>query len=272
MKPGKYYGAGWILLLLLAASCPGRNRKSSGSTTRLDTPRVTAPATSVKDTSSEKVYFKATGNEPFWRIEISDESLRFTSLTTGFETFNAPHTEPAQAADANVKRYRSATEKGQMQVQIKQEKCTDSMSGMDQEYTVTVELKRGVDKDFTVFKGCGSYVTDYRLHDIWVLEELAGKRVSKAQFEKELPFMEIKAQEASFTGFAGCNRMNGKLFSERDRLRFTQVSTTRKLCPPQNQEAQFLAALQSSTKFKIENNRLYLFNAQGTKLVFRKTD
>ena len=222
--------------------------------------------------SGEKIYFKASGTEPFWSLEISEDRLRFHSLVEGFETFDAPAKEPIRAADANVKMYKAETEAGTMNVQIQQGECTNAMSGAVSGYNVTVELKQGTDQDFTVFEGCGQYVADYRLHDIWVLEELDGAKVTAAQFQQELPSMEINAQEASFVGFAGCNRMRGKLFSEREVLRFTGIITTRMMCAPENQEAEFLKALQSATTFNIENNRLYLSNPDGLRLVFKKID
>ncbi len=78
--------------------------------------------------------------------------------------------------DANVKMYRSVPELGEMKIQIAQQPCSDDMSGKENKYQVTVELKRGIDKDFKTFIGCGNYITDYRLHDIWVLEDMNGNQ------------------------------------------------------------------------------------------------
>jgi len=222
--------------------------------------------------SPKIVYFKATGTEPFWSLEISEDSLRFQSLSPGYETFAVRHSEPAQATDANVKRYQSATGSGPMNVQIRQASCVNAMSGEASPYTVSVELKRSTDQEFTTFKGCGNYQIDYRLHDLWALEELGGKKVTPAQFEKALPLLEIKAQEATFMGFAGCNEMNGKLFSERNQLRFINVRTTRKACADGNLEAAFLKALQSTTEYRLENNHLFLSNPDGQLVIFKKVD
>jgi heat shock protein HslJ len=128
-----------------------------------------------QDVTNRIVYFKATGNEPFWGLEISEDGIEFKSLTE-LETFKAPHTEPIRAMDANVKMYRLKTETGEMNIQIIQGNCENSMSGSILPYSVTIEIKKGTDAEFTTFKGCGQYVTDYRLHDIWVLEQLNGKK------------------------------------------------------------------------------------------------
>ena len=127
-----------------------------------------------KNKYGETFYFKASGTEPFWALEITEENFRFTSVSEGFETFNALHTEPIRAMDANVKMYRSVPELGKMKIQIAQQPCTDDMSGKEYKYQVTVQLKRSIDKDFKTFRGCGNYITDYRLHGICTLEDMNG--------------------------------------------------------------------------------------------------
>jgi heat shock protein HslJ len=43
-------------------------------------------------------------------------------------------------------------------------------------------------------------------------------------------------------------------------------------CGPKNKEDQFLKALQSSTTYEIKDNRLYLSNPDGVKVIFKKID
>lgn len=214
-------------------------------------------------------YFRASGTEPFWSLEISEYLVVFKTPT---DSIKLPHVQPIMAQDSNVKRYAIETESTTMTIQIAQGDCINDMSGKVSPYSVTIRSKRGVDEAVQRFEGCGHYVTDYRLHDIWVLESLAGKTISKADFSKEFPRMEIKAAENTFTGFAGCNRMNGTLFFEKGVLRFTEVATTRMMCAPDHKEAEFLKALQGSTTYAIENNRLTLSNPSGILMVFKKID
>ena len=217
-------------------------------------------------------YFTASGNEPFWNVAISESQIEFTSLIEGFENIKTPHVEPIRAMDANVKMYRINTEKVQMNIQISQSECTNSMSGKVSNYTVTIDFKNLKEADFKTIKGCGNYITDYRLHDIWVLEELNKTKVSLTDFTKELPQIEINSTENNFMGYAGCNRMNGTLFFEKGIIRFTNISTTRMMCSKSNKENEFLKALQSATTYKIESNRLWLSNPNGLLIIFKKVD
>lgn len=85
--------------------------------------------------------------------------------------------------------------------------------------------------------------------------------------------MEIDTKENTFSGTTGCNRMNGQLFFEYDKLRFQRIMTTKMMCLPNNKkEQEFLNALKNSTAYTIANNRLTLSNPDGDLLIFKKLD
>lgn len=217
-------------------------------------------------------YFKANGNEPFWDLDISEKEIVFKSLVPGFEIFKTPHAAPVQAMDANVKLYRLETESVTMNIQITQEEITDSMAGIIYPYSVMVQIKRAADQEFKIFKGQGQYITDNRLYDIWVLEQINGKKVSLSDYNTNLPRLEMNTTKNQFYGFGGCNHMNGSLFFEKGLLRFTNVATTLMACGVSNKEDEFLKALRSTTSYSVANMRLSLSNPSGVLLVFKKVD
>lgn len=242
---------------------------------------VTAPNETVKSEPSfahkqqmenlEKgIYFRGNGNEPDWSLKISEKTIEFTSLKPGFETLTGNHVEPIRAMDANVKMYRVATGDVAMIIQIMQQECVNTMSGDKSVYSVRIEILKN--NNSTFLSGCGNYVTDPRLHDIWVLEQLNGKKVTLTDFTKELPNLEINSSTNQFMGFAGCNRMNGTIFFERGLLRFTNTITTRMFCGENNKENEFLKALQNTTTYNVKNLRLTLTSPSGEVLVFKKVD
>lgn len=225
--------------------------------------------TTSQTTSDEEdltVYFKATGNEPFWGLKIGKDKTVFTSLIEGMESISFKSVEPIRAMDANVKMYKLNNGKTSATVTIRQFDCQDSMSGEKSPYTVKVEING------KTLNGCGKYITDYRLHDIWVLEELNGKKVSLTDFQRELPRIEIHAAENRFMGFGGCNSISGSIFYEKDLLRFSNMVSTLMACAPGNKEDEFTKALQSTITYSVGNNRLTLSNPSGKLLVFKKVD
>lgn len=262
-----------IIAALVVSACGDQKQKTEvqKSVTSKDSV-ATRTQDAFVNKDGEKIIFKASGTEPFWGLEITEKTIRFTSMVQDLEKFSAPATNPTRAADSNVKMYTAETDAGTVRAQVAQGECTNDMSGKVSRYKVKVEIKQDTDKEFTVFEGCGEYITDYRLNDIWVLEEMEGKTVQKEDFQEDLPNMEIHTSENRFMGHAGCNRMNGKIFSEGNLLRFTDIATTRMMCPPGNKENDFLKNLRASTHFEIRDNRLFLNNPDGPKLVFKKED
>ena len=112
----------------------------------------------------------------------------------------------------------------------------------------------------------------HKLNNIWILEELEGVKINEKDFGTELPNIDTDAAELKFAGFAGCNRIGGKLFLEKKLLRFIDISTTEMMCPNYSQERKLVLVLQNATHYEIKNNRLYLFNPQEAKAIFRKFD
>jgi uncharacterized membrane protein len=133
------------------------------------------------------IYFRAAGNEPFWSLKISDSGFQFSYFTSKVQTFTAPTVAPILGQDTNVKRYRVVTESGQMNIQITQSDCKDSMTGVLSPYTVEVELKLGSAPIYTTYKGCGEYITDVRLHNTWVLEAMNAKSITNNDFSMGFP-------------------------------------------------------------------------------------
>jgi len=233
---------------------------------------VTIEKAEVASTYEEptNAFFKASGTEPFWGIEISEDSIKFTSPEKE-KNFALSYVKPQKAMDANVISYQAKSDQIDLKLTILQGKCSDGMSDKVYNYSVNVSLKIKNEKE-QLFEGCGNYIIDYRLHDIWALEELEGKKINLEDFKKGVPNLEIYASEARFSGMAGCNQMGGKLFSEKDLLRFTDIFTTEMMCDNYETEKILVKALQSTTRYDLKNNKLYLFNPEGTKAVFRKVD
>ncbi|WP_306350123.1 heat-shock protein [Flavobacterium sp. '19STA2R22 D10 B1'] len=251
--------AGGVLVMI---SCGSRIKKIDADSFANDEMNKTAKVPTY--------FFKGTGNEPFWNVEITTDSIKFNSVTD-YGGFSASGVKMTALMDANIKEYKSESKSGTIKVIVQQSKCVDNMSGQENKYTVKVEIKKRLDFNTELFEGCGNYVVNYRLHDIWVPEEIEGKKVTASDFGKEIPVMEINAAEATFMiDLKYGATVKGKLFSENKLLRFVDINTTEK--KPKPISVEFLTALKGVTHFEIKNNRLYLSNPDGMKAVFRKVD
>lgn len=162
----------FLVLVFIGIACNNSDEKQEGvkqnEMENLEDAAANNAAT-FKDPSldTKTNYFIANGTEPFWNLQIKENIIVFK---TPSDSIKMPHVEPILAQDSNVKRYAIETESTKMTVQISQGDCTNAMSGKISPYTVTIDYNKGAEKEFQKLEGCGYYVTDYRLHDIWVLE------------------------------------------------------------------------------------------------------
>jgi heat shock protein HslJ len=215
-----------------------------------------------------KPYFEGHGLDPRWKIEIFSDSIFFTSEVTGYELIKVAHQEPEK--DSKSKFYNCLLPGGQLQIEITSESCTIEGSNESFIYSLFVSLHSKADTSPVEFEGCGHYITDVMLTGRWILEQIRDAPVDKIAFKDNVPTLEIEPKRNSFSGFAGCNKINGRIFSEQCLLRFTDVVSTRMSCDHIDLENEFLESLGFSTQFIVEDDRLKLSNPMNTTLVFRK--
>ena len=218
------------------------------------------------------VDFLATGSEPFWSLELTSQGqMRFRTVAGG-DSLLLPLPTPDQAQDAPVLRYRALAGAGELTVTIAQRACPNNMSGEVLPYTVTVRVRTAAQPDNQEFAGCGRYLGDSRLHDLWALESIDGQAVAAAQFGQKKLYLELNPTTGQVLGFSGCNGLGGSLTPERAGVRFGTLRGTMLVCPALAFEQKFREALsEQSFSYQVENRRLTLKNRVNT-LVFIKFD
>lgn len=110
-----------------------------------------------------------------------------------------------------------------------------------------------------------------RLHDIWALESIEGRKIIIDETIKNLPVLEIYVEDKRVHGNTGCNVLNGSIEIDEDKISFSKIITTEMACPG-DLEQKFLSALQKVNRYKIEKLRLFLFQESEVLLTLRKID
>ena len=217
------------------------------------------------------IYFKAIGDDPVWNLTISSEQVVFQTHYFGTDKFIFPHAEPVRVAETQTKKYSLQSGEAQIIIELDEKICQNTSSRERFTYGVIISIRRIADSTFTDFFGCGHYITDKNLESTWVLNQIISDTVSAADFNDTLPYLVLHAFGNSFKGFGGCNTIDGRIFSERQLLRFTNLVLSKRTCGPGNKEQEFIRALQFSTHFAIEDNRLILSNPGGVMLIFARS-
>jgi heat shock protein HslJ len=238
-----------------------------------DTTQKTDALMRMKQKLAEAVGFYALGNEPSWSLDIDfDKGMRFQSLTELAE-LNTPPGAEARAQDADGTSYCAQTEAGMLIVTIMKGPCTDTMSGETFPLKVRVDAKYTADTDYKQFEGCGRYVVDYRLNDIWVLTRFNAEPVDAEDFVKGLPVIEFHLNENKIFGSTGCNRIRGKFEAKGKRITFGKSATTLMACPNMEFEKNFLSAITDKTlTYSVDEGRLTLTDGNQIVLEFKKGD
>jgi heat shock protein HslJ len=90
----------------------------------------------------------------------------------------------------------------------------------------------------------------------WKLVELDGKPVAAPSGQRE-PHLRLNSEEKTLTGFGGCNSMRGAYQLDGDRLKFTQIASTRRFCSD-SPEGAFFKALNATDSFRLSGDKLEL--------------
>lgn len=106
----------------------------------------------------------------------------------------------------------------------------------------------------------------------WVLEQINGKPV----LEGTLPTLSFRGDK-EVGGNASCNGFFGEYSVKNGKLTFSPLASTEMYCAEpaglMDQEAAYLAALESGATYRIEQGKLFIVNAAGeTVLVFSAQD
>lgn len=214
--------------------------------------------------------FKATGNEPFWMVNITKDSIKFEPMDG--EKISAALPVAVQTDSGKV----YETESGNLKVTILKAKCQDNMSGELFSHQVLLTFKTTDMEEAETHRGCGEYldlaVLPTKLEGAWALNKINQETVKNDSSYKN-PTMEINVSEGEISGNGGCNGYSGKIKSiGADELSISRVISTKMACPGMTLETRYFKALTGeSLQYKFDNNKLILFNKETT-LVFGKMD
>jgi uncharacterized membrane protein len=154
-----------FVLLLFLMAC---NSTDSTSAEHQDHDSITVDTIAAIDTSitlspipegwkqkaAAGIDFIATGNEPFWSIEIDEEQFIRYTTPEGVELTTPP--VKAINEDAVTKLYKAETDTGKLELRIVNKICINDMSGDSLAYTVHLTIKLNKDEKPRELHGCGT--------------------------------------------------------------------------------------------------------------------
>lgn len=216
--------------------------------------------------------FYAFGNEPSWSLDMDmEKDFNFKTLN-GVEII-VPAVEGVKAMDADVIRFRSVTESAELIIQLAHIECSDNMSGEKFHFKVTVDYKTSNETDYLTDEGCGNYVPDPRLHDIWAIAKLGEETINPENFAKGGPMLELNISKEKISGTDGCNRFHGSFEIRGNNIVFGKLAGTRMACPNMEVSNRISQAISGKNlTYKLKNGNLFLFEEEKTVMALKHID
>jgi heat shock protein HslJ len=188
------------------------------------------------------VPFTATGNEPGWRLEISDDRI---TLDADYGTTKLTMRAGAPQPVPGGRRYAGNADGRVLGITVLDRLCEDDMTGMPRPQTVEVTM------DEQALKGCGGDPVTLLTGASWVVEAL-DKREMVEGSRVTLTF----GGDGRLSSTASCNNYTATYALSGEGLTIGKAASTRKACAPRlmAEEQAFLALLAAVNRFEIASD------------------
>jgi len=244
-------------------SCSGTKQSAE---TKKEMNNQAVLAESLQQKQKEGIDLFAKGAIPAsWTLEIDfDRIIRFRSLD-GTDYKSSP-VSAVENAISNSSIYTTRANKGNMVITVYREACTDALSAekFNKKITVDVDGKR--------YEGCGQYLANSSLNGKWTLEKVSGRAVTAAEFAKGLPELEFDIEGGKLSGHDGCNRINGSMEVQGNRIKFAGLASTKMACPGNKKENEFTQKLSNQVAgYFFSNGQLILYLIDDSTISFNRS-
>ena len=265
-----------ICIVILVFGCKNQQNKKINTniteTINQEVKQQDTLSTLEVNLAKQGINFYARGNKPFWSLDMDFEGNYHFKTQNGKEIY-VPNVQGEKAMDANITRFNAEVEKGTLIITIAESLCKDTIADKTFDFSVNVKFKYGIDEEFKEFSGCGNYLPDLTLHDIWVLESINDKPLDLNE-NQERPRFEFFPMKKEIIGNTGCNDFRAKFsISDYQEIKIEPARMTKILCKDMENE-KFLAEHVFGKNMKYSKNGLILIltNFNGNQLKFKKTD
>lgn len=208
---------------------------------------------------TESKVFRATGNEPGWRLQVTDTKITFLD-NYGQTRIEAPAL-PAETTAA-FRQYAARTDGHELIVRIFDRLCSDTMTGMPYPNEAVVVF------DGKQLNGCGGDPGALLQGGEWVVEDINGTGIIDPS-RVTLNF----AVDSRVSGRASCNTYTGAYTLTGEGLTISKTGVTMMACAPalMRQEDLFLDILKNVQGFALApDNALILRTGDGRTMTARR--
>jgi len=106
----------------------------------------------------------------------------------------------------------------------------------------------------------------------WTLEVMLTKNIEEPSEGNKLTYLTIYPEKLQFSGSDGCNNLNGGIKKlDETNIIFSQMISTKMLCPDMKIADTFTKIMSQVVVYKISDEKLFLYNKENIEILqFRK--
>ncbi|HBH05271.1 MAG TPA: hypothetical protein DDX92_01545 [Flavobacteriales bacterium] len=217
---------------------------------------------------SKGVDYHAFGENPDWILDIDFDNVAYLQLDGKQHKFSIDNLYIKE--EENKVQYMAFTSDSGLMLEILNMACEPGTTNIKR-YSSTIQVMDKQGKSIEV-TGCGNYIPNYGLNDIYVLDSVPGFEFVPGSFTQGMPYLELHVREMKFMGHDGCNNISGTFINELDRLEFGNFITTKMFCST-NPQFDFLTELAKVRSFEHRKPRLIFLDEYGqVVLTLKKVD
>lgn len=229
--------------------------------------RAIMPADSIVQKQKKGIDLLASGNDPVaWSLEVDFDKLVSFKSADG-NTLNILPAFSKKVITDEVESYSAKTDLGQLTIKLFNSTCSGSAN--------TTQSNRKVEVDLTnkTYTGCGKYLYDNQLNDIWVLETVNNEKQMASDFAKGLPTLEFNLQTNQMNGSDGCKKISSGIEVKGNRIKFSPFVLSKLTCSNNKVEKIFAEMLSDKlVDYYMKDGKLFLYLLDDSKISFKRKD
>ena len=253
------------MFTLLLSACKSGSKATMQKI--IDNQLILKPSDSIILKQKKGIDFIATGSVPVnWSIEIDFDKMVYFTSADG----NSLQILPSfgnKIITAEVEKYTSSTDLGQIEIRIFNTACNSP--GEAGEFIKKTEIYL----QNKIYSGCGKYLYNHQLNDTWVLESVNNEKQLTADYKKGLPWIELDLLNKNMKGSDGCNKLNSVIELKGNRIKFSEITSTRMTCNNMKTAKIFSQLLSNKlVDYYLENDKLILYLEDDSKIIFKRKE
>lgn len=248
-----------IILVVLVSACKSKNKVAAPVQETATTTFSEVAANRDSLLAAQGILWFASGNEPFWKLEIHDDQRMLFEEMNGNKR-ESKLNDKILLNDGEGFRYVLQTEAGLLEVRFRENGCTDNMSGKRSAFSVQVNL------DYQQFEGCGGPTFNHLLAGNWQMVSLDQKSLTGIKS----PQLTIEPEAGRWNGNDGCNQFTGGIRIQGNRLIAGPIAATKMACPEQQSPEATAFLSDKDLRYELKADQLIIRNAQNQEMLLQR--